>query len=404
LKRSPGLDGFAILFSAYTVEKVRSNKMEVRMKKLIAGSLLAPALLLADFTYTETTRMTGGALMQMSRSLGMFSKDLRRVGEPVTSTVIVQGNRMAHVNDRTAQIWDLDKESITEIDFEKRTWSTITFAQMKEAMEKAMQRARQRMNETEPQRKEAQQKAEVNYKMDVKDTGKVQNINGVTAHEVLMTMTFDAKDKQTGQAGQMETMMSVWVTDSVPGYQELVEFQKRLGLKMANALASPALASQGMMMAADPQFMTSMQKMAKEAEKLKGIHIKQITKMGTNLDPAKASEVTDPATMQQPQGPSVKEAAGQAATDSAASRIGRSLGIPGGFGGFGRRKKKQEEPPPPPPPAQENQQAAAANAGVLMEMVMEMNNFSTAPADSSKFNVPAGFKQVDHPMMRSLQQ
>jgi hypothetical protein len=80
------------------------------------------------------------------------------------------------------------------------------------------------------------------------------------------------------------------------------------------------------------------------------------------------------------------------------------LGIPGGFGGFGRRKKKQEEPPPPPPPAQENQQAAAANAGVLMEMVMEMNNFSTAPADSSKFNVPAGFKQVDHPMMRSLQQ
>ncbi|MCC6362599.1 MAG: hypothetical protein IT165_03695 [Bryobacterales bacterium] len=376
------------------------------MKKLIAGSLLAPALLLADFTYTETTRMTGGALMQMSRTLGVFSKDLRRVGEPVTSTVIVQGNRMAHVNDRTAQIWDLDKESITEIDFEKRTWSTITFAQMKEAMEKAMQRAQQRVKETEDKRKEAEQKAEVSYKMDVKETGKVQNINGVNAHEVLMTMTFEAKDKQSGQSGQMETMSSIWVTDSVPGYQELVDFQKRLALKMANALASPAMAGQAMMMASNPQFMTSMQKMAKEAEKLKGIHIKQITKMGMNLDPAKASEVTDPATMQQPQGPSVKEAAGDAATDSAASRIGRSIGIPGGLGGlggFGRRKKKQEEPPPPPPPAQENQQAAAANSGVLMEMVMEMNNFSTAPADSSKFSVPAGFKQVDHPMMRALQ-
>jgi len=380
------------------------------MKKLIAGALLAPALLLADFTYTETTRMTGGALMQMSRTLGVFSKDLRRVGEPVTSTVIVQGNRMAHINDRTAQIWDLDKESITEIDFEKRTWSTITFAQMREAMEKAMQRAQQRMKETEGKRKEAEQnaeqKAELNYKMDVKETGRVQNINGVNAHEVLMTMTLEAKDKQSGQSGQLETMSSIWVTDSVPGYQELVDFQKRLALKMANALASPAMAGQAMMMASNPQFMTSMQKMAKEAEKLKGIHIKQITKMGTNLDPAKASEVTDPATMQQAEGPSVKEAAGQAATDSAASRIGRSIGIPGGlggFGGFGRRKKKQEEPPPPPPPAQENQQAAAANSGVLMEMVMEMNNFSTAPADGSKFSVPAGFKQVEHPMMRSLQ-
>ncbi len=371
------------------------------MKKLIAGSLLAPALLLADFTYTETTRMTGGALMQMSRALGVFSKDLRRVGEPITSTVIVQGNRMAHVNDRTAQIWDLDKESITEIDFEKRTWSTITFAQMREAMEKAMQRAQQRMKETQDKRKETEPQAELNYKFDVKETGKIQNINGVNAHEVLMTMTFEAKDKQSGQAGQLETMSSIWVTDSVPGYQELVDFQKRLALKMANALASPAMAGQAMMMAANPQFMTSVQKMAKEAEKLKGIHIKQITKMGMNLDPAKASEVTDPATMQQ-EGPSIKEAAGQAATDSAASRIGRSIGLGGlgGFGGFGRRKKKQEEPPPPPP-AQENQQAA--NSGVLMEMVMEMNNFSTAPADGSKFSVPAGFKQVDHPMMRSLQ-
>lgn len=374
------------------------------MNKLIGGLLLAPTLLVADFTYSETTRITGGALMQMTRTLGAFSKDLRKVGEPTTSTVIVTGNRMAHINDRTEQIWDLDKENITEIDFEKRTWSTITFAQMKEAMEKAMQRAQDRMKEAKPKEpeKKADNQTEVNTRFDVKETGKVQNINGVNAKEVLMTMTFEAKDKQSGQSGQMETMSSIWVTDTVPGYQELQDFQRRMAMKMAGALANPALASQGMMMATDPQFMSSMQKMAKEAEKLKGIHIKQITKMGTNLDPAKASEVTDPATMQQPQGPSAGDVASQAATDSAANRIGRSLGIPGGFGGFGRRKKKQDEPPPPPP--DQNQQAAAANAGVLMEMVMEMNNFSTAPADTSKFNVPAGFKQVDHPMMRALKQ
>jgi hypothetical protein len=114
----------------------------------LAGSLLlAPALMLADFTYTEITKITGGALMSMSRALGGFSKDLKKVGEPTISTVYLKGNRMATVNDSNAHIVDLDQETLTDVDFVKKTYTTITFAQMREAMERAMKQSQGRASE-----------------------------------------------------------------------------------------------------------------------------------------------------------------------------------------------------------------------------------------------------------------
>ena len=78
----------------------------------------------------------------------------------------------------------------------------------------------------------------------------------------------------------------------------------------------------------------------------------------------------------------------------------------GGFGGFGRKKKQQQEEQSAPPPQQ--QQAAAAPPpttsqvppGTLMELTTELTSFSSGAADASKFEVPAGFKQVEHDMQK----
>lgn len=368
---------------------------------LVGGVLLAPALLLADFTYTEFTRMTGGALMNMSRALGGFSKDLKKVGEPVISTVYLKGNRMATVNDNTAHIVDLDAETMTDIDFVKKTYTTITFAQMKEAMEKAMKQAQGRAGEAKPQQRDNKPSdTEMNVRFDVKETGKVQSFSGVNTKEVLMTMVIEGKDKKSGQSGEMQTMSSIWLADTVPGYQQLDEFNKRFAMKMASIYGTTALAGAASAMAADPRFMDSVGRMAKEAEKLKGVQIRQITKMGTNLDPAKASEVTDPSTI--PEGPTAGEAASRGAQSSAerqaVGRLGRALpGGLGGLGGFGRRKKEQ---PPEQPANQPQQNQSAQQAGVLMEMVSEKSNFSTSGVDAAKLAVPAGFQQVEHPMLK----
>ena len=45
-----------------------------------------PACLLADFSYEQTTKMTGGAMMGMMKIAGAFSKQLR---EPVQTLSLI---------------------------------------------------------------------------------------------------------------------------------------------------------------------------------------------------------------------------------------------------------------------------------------------------------------------------
>ena len=102
------------------------------MGKKLAVLCLAsclPACLLADFSYEQSTKMTGGAMMGAMRVASVFSKQLR---EPVQANVAIKGNRMVHSNKDRSTVIDLDSETITSIDFQKKTYSVMTFAEMAE--------------------------------------------------------------------------------------------------------------------------------------------------------------------------------------------------------------------------------------------------------------------------------
>ena len=74
----------------------------------LAGSLscLALSSVYADFSYEQTTKMTGGALAGMMKFAGAFNKQLR---EPMVSTVSVKGNRLVSSSRESLNIIDLDK-------------------------------------------------------------------------------------------------------------------------------------------------------------------------------------------------------------------------------------------------------------------------------------------------------
>jgi hypothetical protein len=158
-----------------------------------------------------------------------------------------------------------------------------------------------------------------------------------------------------------------------------------------------------------------MAEVAKEAAKLDGVPVLQITRMGSSAqamaDFSTAGQAAQPG--QQQQTPAVRDAAGNAAGSAAGNaaagaiggRLGRAGGLAGGLGGL-RRAKKQEPPPeqaPPPPQQQEaapQQAQGGPPAGILMETTTELSGFSSAPADPSKFDVPAGFKQIEAEMLK----
>ena len=89
--------------------------------------VLPTALYASDYTYQQTTQITGGSLLKMMKTVGVFSSQARHMGDPITSTIYLQGNRLADVSPTQIQIIDLDKETITQVDVEKKTWSVMTF-------------------------------------------------------------------------------------------------------------------------------------------------------------------------------------------------------------------------------------------------------------------------------------
>ena len=359
---------------------------------LLALSL--PAVLHAtDYTYQQTTQLTGGSLLNMVKSVGFFSSQARHVGDPVFSTIYLKDNRLANVSPESIEIIDLDKETITQIDVQRKTYTVMTFDQIKQQVENA----RQQMEKQPPSQPAAAQPAadpnvKVSFDVKVRKTGAQKEISGLHSNEAILTMTMTATTSATAQQSQQSGAMAItndmWMVPAIPGYDQVRDFYRRMAGKMSDA-------SQGLgydfskMLAQNPGASAALGDMAKEMQKLDGVPIMQVMRMGTTLNgqplPA-ASEAPTPAS---PAGPNGGDVAKQGMTSALTSHIP-------GFGGFG--KKKQQAPPPDQD--QNAGQAPAANS-ILMETQITTSNFSSAPVDPSHFDVPAGYKQVQPPAQRT---
>jgi len=339
--------------------------------------MLLPAGLLADFSYEQTTKMTGGAMMGMMKIAGAFSKQLR---EPVQTSVSIKGNRMVHSSKDHAQIIDLDSETITEVNFQKKQYSVMTFAEMTQAMEQALQRGQARKSESQPS------ETTTELKVDIKETGQRKQVAGYDAKEMIMTMEMAATDQKTGNKGSMLVTNDMWIAPTVAGYDEVREFHKKMAAKMAWTPAGSAMMASG---GADVG--RAMAGMAKEMAKLDGITVLSVMKMTPTADgqPASGAAGSEGQAAAQPSRPKPE-------APSISSVLGGKLG---GFGGFGRKKKAEA----PKEEKQESASTAAPSGGssdALMEMTTEMSGFSSSPVDPSRFAVPSGFKKVESGMQR----
>lgn len=330
---------------------------------LIATAILPGILSIAhaDFQYQSTSRVTGGALIQMMR----FVPGGGALKEPQVSTVAVQGNRLVRKSKRQAEIIDLDKRAITTIDFQKRTYSEMTFEQMKQMLEQ--------MSSAMAQKKQQDgEKVNLDVDADVKNTGQTKTINGMEAHQMIVTMTMSAKDPQSGQAGAMKMNSEMWLAKDIPGAAEMRDFYGR----MAKELDWAPTGMGGMMNR--PDVNRAMAKMMAEGEKMDGTPVEQVIRIGAEGSGAPGDEQTSKNTQESSARPSVGDAVGAA--------LGSKLG---GFGGFGR-KKKQDSAATEAKPAEAQQ-----TGGSLIEMTVDSSDFSTGAVDASLFAVPAGFKQVE---------
>ena len=342
----------------------------------------------ADFSYEQTTKITGGMMAGMMKVAGAFSKAAR---EPIVSTVAVKGDRMAHINKARISIIDLKSQTITDVDVQKKTYAVITF----EDMAKAMQRVSEKMAEKGHQEKND---GDLNVKASVKETGVKKVVSGFNAKEVILSIEIEGTDKKSGEKGAMAMTSDMWLASNIAGYDEVRDFYKRMGQKLAWTPGSFGMAAQR------GDMMKGMGEMAKQMSKLDGVPVLQIMKMGVAGDGMTANgggsqSATHQPAKETPPPPTAGETAGKV--------LASKLGGLGGFGGFGKKKKNADEQPQQAPAQQPAEQPAANNSsadasGALMESTTELTNFSSGSLSASQFEVPAGFKEVEHEMKKAL--
>jgi hypothetical protein len=348
----------------------------------------------ADFKYTQQSKVTGGTLASVSKSLGVFSKSARQVTEPTLSTTMLKGNRLrTEHSTSTVEIIDLDGRRFIHIDPVKKQYSVMTFDQLKQQMQQAQAKMKEEQTKAADKHADAQN-VQLVPKFDSQATGATSTVIDLPAKELKMRVDilFKSTDPKT-EADLEKSNPSYWMTSdawygTVPGYEEM----RRFYLKMAKELDwLPGQMGMGQPGMGTPQMTEAMKEFGKNAIKMDGMPLLQYTSFGmaATMPPDQNADAQG--------NPPPQNSSDNNSPTSAKDAIGKSLG--GMFGGFGKKKKQDQQAdsaasangataatsvPPPPAPVK----------GSMMDMAIQITSYSNGSLDSDLFDIPVGYTQV----------
>jgi hypothetical protein len=333
------------------------------MRKTLVASvaliflLAAAGACFADLQYTEESKITGGAAVKAMKFAGVFSKDARQATQGSTSTISIKGNRMRRESSLgTAEIYDLDARKMIQIDLKHKTYSVVTFDELRAQIEEA-------------KRKAAEQQAKAQKKSDaeqVKITPRIKITPGTNSRQLLnytakelktrVDMEMEAQDpKHKGETADSWVNSDAYVAQ-VKGHDELKRFYARMA-KELNWLP-------GELFGSNAQISQPMVEYRKSAANLNGMPLLSYVSVGFGPNPGTTGQA----------------AAAQPTPEEKKGNI-----VTKGLGGMFGRKNKQDQQP-----GSSGEQAA----GSLMDMTIEVKSISNNSLDASLFEVPTGFKQV----------
>jgi hypothetical protein len=214
--------------------------------------LLASRFTFADASYQETTQITGGSMVAPLKSMSFLSKSMRDMLAPTTTTTMIHGNQKAVVSKDFTEITDLDKETVTHIDNLHKTYTVVTFVQMRQAfqqMPKQMQQAQDQAKQAQQQQpQQPKSDLKTSFDVSVKNTGVSKEINGLTAQEQLVTLQMHVTDPnapptQTSAVTYVVTT-DAWISPDPPEVKEIQDFDKRFGQKLIEGVDLSAFKAQ----------------------------------------------------------------------------------------------------------------------------------------------------------------
>jgi hypothetical protein len=197
--------------------------------------MLASASLRADLNYQSRVQINGS--------------------EPLVTTRAIKGPRMAILTKRHTSVIDLDTETITEIDFTKKTYSMIPFAQWKKKLDDAATHSP----------RETSFKVAVHAGASASSKKPLGILNAV---ESLMELA--------GASGALNITVDTWV-ETIPGYEQRRDFTNRLAAKLGYVFAA-GLAEEALRV---PDSLPGLDEAVKQSNQSRGAPVDTTIKIAT---------------------------------------------------------------------------------------------------------------------------
>jgi hypothetical protein len=254
---------------------------------LIAGSVVVslvammPGTVEAEVKTREKSQVKFEGML--GRMMGMFGGKTMRDG--IVSTNAVKGDRKVTMTDTSGRIVDLAEEKIYELDLKDKTYTVITFAELRQQLKDAQERARReaekssaeggKEKEREPASQEKSPEVEVDF--DLKETGQTRTIAGYDARQVVMTITVREKGKALEGNGGLVVRSDLWLGPEIPAMKELAEFELRYWKAIAPETAGVSAEQLAAVMAMYPMVKQGIDRLNREKVNLKGAPLLTVT-------------------------------------------------------------------------------------------------------------------------------
>jgi hypothetical protein len=309
----------------------------------------------------------------------------------IATTTYLQGHRLRIDNALSGQVYDLDAERVIQIDHKQKTYTSATFAEMRETFEKARasaEQARAKQQTKSAPAADAKGDIKVKYRVAVDRPGQSEKIAGYDTERIFVTITLEAEatpeGQRTEQVGSMVLLLDQWISNNAPQVPAFTEFYRLFSQKLGREFRSQVQGLQAAF-ASYPSLADGLEAAAREMQKISGIPLRSA--MHAVLVPPNLAFDRQLA---------IDRASASAATAAASPAEPAEKQKSGGFGGFMKKLKtvaveagKQMDKS-----GQSSGASAPPQQSTLVVMTDEVKNISTGAVATVMFAPPDGYREV----------
>jgi hypothetical protein len=339
-------------------------------------------------------------------ALGTFVGLAARMGgakmHDIQSTTSVAGHKLRTESEDVATIIDVDAGRFISIDHKKKTYTSMTFAEMAARMQQAAQSIQQASQQAAQQQKADQAKAAkaapaakrdsnnvtFHYSVTADRPGQHEKIAGYDAERIFVTITIDADTAHEGQtperAGSLVLLLDEYRSTNAPQIAAMQEFQRAYMQKVGEMFRPPVEAVKSAY-SFDPRIKEGFSAAAKEMAKVPGVSLRSVTYVAA----VPAGMAFDRRL--------VLADAGAAAADTTKKDDAPKKGRFGGL--MGALKSAAEEANKKPADNKSDNSDKQLKQGTLLSVNEEARNITTGAVPPGTFDPPAGYREIPLPPM-----